>query len=96
MTTDTDFHQLERLRQKYKPATRGILSENETRLIKTELELKTRNNIELQNIRDASVLLYGQLMQNETDAGTIMGLADAMSGITAVIDQEKFNRGMDV
>ena len=96
MTKDTDYHQLENLRAKYKPETRGVLSQSESDLIKTELELETRTNIELQNVRDMAVMLYGQLMQNETQAKTVMELADAMSGITAVIDQEKINRGLPV
>lgn len=99
MVTKTDFHSIRELKEKYTPNVRGIVSGSEAALICEVLELKARTNIELQNIRDMSVMLYGQwsdnLISHERHAEA-MQLMDAMSAICCVIDQEKFNRGIEV
>ena len=97
--TKTDVQALEDLRPKYKPADFGILSDPERDLIRTELELDARTGIEVQNIRNAAVMVYGQHIirarQAMKDPEAIM-LADCMSGITAVIDEELSRRGLPV
>lgn len=99
MTTKTDFNSIRKLKEKYTPKVHGIVSGSESTLIREVLELEARTNIELQNIRDMSVMLYGQWSDNlisherHTEA---MQLMDAMSAICCAIDQEKFNRGMEV
>lgn len=52
MTTKTDFHAIQELREKYAPKVRGIVSGEEAKAIYEVLEIDKRNNIELQNIRD--------------------------------------------
>ena len=99
MTTKTDTQSVMELKDKYKPKTRGILSPDEIDLIRDTLELKTRTNIELQNIRDVTVMLYGQFASASTNSFNgpkSMEYMDAMSGICGVIDQEKVRRGMEV
>lgn len=96
MTTDTDFHLVQELRSRYAPAQRGIVDAAETRLIRSVLQLGQRTDIEVQNIRDVSVMIYGQAAANETDPAKSVALMDAMSAVTAVIDEEKGRRGMPV
>lgn len=56
MTTKTDFHAIQELREKYAPKVRGIVSGEEAKIIYEVLEIDKRNNIELQNIRDMVVM----------------------------------------
>lgn len=58
MTTKTDFHAIQELREKYTPKVRGIVSGEEAKTICEVLEIDKRNNIELQNIRDMVVMIY--------------------------------------
>ena len=104
MTTKTDYHAIIELKDKYAPTQRGIVSADEVETISTVLEIKARNNIELQNIRDMVVMLYGQWSEafhvkyrdnHDNDAFVkSMEYMDAMSAITCVIDQEKVKREM--
>lgn len=99
MTTKTDFHALLELREQYTPETRGFVSKEEEALIKKVLELETRSDIELQNIRDMAVMFYSQLTdhaQDEDHVKEAIQNMDAMSAICCVIDQEKSRRGMEV
>lgn len=98
MTTKTDFHAIQELREKYTPKVRGIVSGEEAKTICEVLEIDKRNNIELQNIRDMIVMLYSKWTDSamEDDSKKAMELMDAMSAITCVIDHEKFKRGMGV
>lgn len=96
MTSNTDFHQVMELKDKYKPAARGVVSQAEASLIGSTLELGQRTDIELQNIRDVAVMLYGQFANSSKDPMKIMELMDAMSGIAGVIDSEKSRRGLPV
>ena len=52
MTTKTDFHSLMELKESFHPQGRRWINNGEAELIKRALELETRSNIELQNIRD--------------------------------------------
>lgn len=100
MTTKTDYHAITELKKVYTPAQRGIVCGAEVEKISTVLEIKSRNNIELQNVRDMAVLLYGRWSEaeraKEDRVQETMELMDAMSAICCVIDQEKFNRGLEV
>lgn len=100
MTTKTDFHAIMELKREYTPARRGIVSDTEAEQIKAALEIKSRNDIELQNVRDMVVILYGRWSETarakEGCVQETMELMDAMSAICCVIDQEKFNRGLEV
>lgn len=106
MTTKTDFHSVQELKEKYTPKVRGIVSFDEAQVICEVLEIANRNDIELQNIRDVVVMIYGQWFdamrqkyEQDKDKSTFdksTEYMDAMSAITCVIDQEKFKRGMPV
>lgn len=101
MTTKTDFHAIMELKKEYTPARRGFVSAAEVEKITTTLEIKPRNNIELQNVRDMAVMLYSQWANSEREkaggrSDKSMEYMDAMSAICCVIDEEKFNRGMEV
>lgn len=97
MTTKTDFHAIMELKKRYTPTQRGIVNDSEEELITATLELKSRTNIELQNVRDMVVMLYSQFANREgNDVRKTMELMDAMSVICGVIDQNKLERGMAV
>lgn len=100
MTTKTDFHAIQELREKYTPKVRGIVSGEEAKTIYEVLEIDKRNNIELQNIRDMVVMIYGQWFDKSRDqyledkkkgvqaVDKSAEYLDAMSAITCVIDNE--------
>ena len=107
MTTKTDFHAIQELREKYAPKVRGIVSGEEAKAIYEVLEIDKRNNNELQNILDMVVMIYGQWFDKSRDqyledkkgARAVDKSAeylDAMSAIICVIDYEKFKRGIGV
>lgn len=96
MTTKTDVNSVTGLAKLYKPAQRGVLSDSEAELIRKELELETRTAIELQNIRDVTVMLYRDMADAATEHDDIMATMDAMSGVAHVIDMEKLKRGLPV
>ena len=107
MTTKTDFHAIMELKEKYTPKRYGIVYADEAEIIKKVLEIEERTPIELQNIRDMVVMLYGQWADVERRPGEDSGklerelnqaysYMDAMSAITYIIDAEKIGRGMEV
>ena len=101
MTTKPDFDQLRELSEVYTPAQRGILSPAEETLIRDTLEITQRTDIELQNIRNATVAIYGEMYGARLDPKmdnikAQLQRIDAVSAITAAIDQEKINRGLPV
>lgn len=106
MTTKTDYHAILELREKYTPARRGFVNAAEAEKISVILEIKERNDIELQNVRDMVVMLYGQWHDSMREKhrrdhddnafDKAMEYMDAMSAITCVIDQEKVKRGLEV
>lgn len=86
---------------KYNPEHEGFCTEGEVKLIKEHFEIDKRSNIELQNLRDFVVLLYSQienkLLANDNYShDEYRKVIDTMSAITGVIDNCKFNRGMEV
>lgn len=99
MTTKTDHHAVMELKKAYIPAKRGVVNATEEKLIREVLELNSRNDIELQNIRDTAVMMYSRwadTLQQANNISAIMMTMDAMSAITYVIDTEKVNRGLPV
>ena len=80
MTTKTDFHAIQELREKYTPKMRGIVSSEEAKTICEVLEIDKRNNIELQNIRDMVVMIYGQWFDKSRD----QYLEDKKKGVQSV------------
>ncbi len=99
MTTKTDFHAIRELHDAYTPAQRGIVNAEEAKTIRRILELESRTPIELCNIRDMVVMLYGDWGDTARDGGNMERfdmLRDAMSAITCVIDDVKLERGMEV
>ena len=96
---ETDFAMVCELKEEYEPAQRGVVSDAEIRQIRDALKLGERTDVELQNIRNAAVMLYAQWSDRaieEQDVAKTMELNDAMSGICGVIDREKAKRGMPV
>lgn len=99
MTTKTDYHSIMELKNTYTPKVQGIVSGSEAETINKVLEIKSRSNIELQNVRDMMVMLYSGWAgraREEKNVSEAMTLMDAMSAICCVVDQEKFNRGMEI
>ena len=99
MTTKTDHHAIMELKKAYIPAKRGVVNVAEEKLIREVLELSSRNDIELQNIRDTAYMMYSRwadTLQQANNISAIMMTMDAMSAITYVIDTEKVNRGLPV
>lgn len=92
--TKTDFAAIQELRKSLRLAQMSVISESEMQTVQNILELKTRSDIELQNIRDAVVAHYAlAACNNEVNTPKII---DAMSAITATIDREKVLRGLPV
>lgn len=96
MTTKTDLQTVGELKDKFKPANPAVITDDEAKLVKDILEIDARNDIELQNIRDMTVMLFGQWASaakpNHLD--DVMSLMDAMSAVCTVIDGEKMRRGL--
>lgn len=95
MRTKTNFQAVQELMARYAPAQRMVVSDAEAALIREVLELDGRDGLELDDIRDTAVAVYGQsAAQAEKDLGVqaMMDMMDAMSAVTAVIDQEKASR----
>ncbi len=96
MTTKTDMNAATELDRKYKPAVQGLVSPGEDAMIQEVLELKTRTDIELQNVRDAVVMFYGQRVTKADTPGQTVRIMKNLSCITGVIDGEKARRGLSV
>lgn len=99
MTTKTDYRAVMELRKVYTPANRGIVTDGEEKLIREILELDSRNDIELQNIRDTVVMLYVRWAGSPKKSGSIpaiVGVMDAMSSVCCIIDTEKSKRGLSL
>lgn len=99
MTTKTDFHAIIELKKRYTPACPSLVSDNEAELIREVLEISIRSDIELQNIRDVTVMMYERWVHSQQQEGNVsasMQLMDAMSAIAHVIDMEKSKRGMPI
>jgi len=86
MTTKPDAVLISMLRERYTPNTRYIVSPAEKELIEEVLELKSRNRIELQNIRNLVVLVYSREAELAQEKALTAVEMDAMSAICSVID----------
>lgn len=80
----TNFELLRELLQEYKPKTRGVLYQEEIKLIKDKLQLEGATEIELRNMRDFTVAAFF-----DDDC-------DRVSAITTVIDTVLFDKGYRV
>lgn len=99
MTTKTDFHSLMELKEAFHPKERGWINQEEAALVMKVLELDGRTDIELQNIRDMTVMLYGRWSSSSRADGKYEEMdtyMDAMSAICAVVDDLKMRRGLGV
>lgn len=97
MVTKTNFHMLREL--DFKPAEFGVLSNAEVRQLREHFQISERSNVELQNLRDFVVMYFSEKMDAEKKKDSndkYLEVYDLMSGIVGVIDQEKWNRGMEV
>lgn len=87
----------------------GFINKNEIEIVKKIFKIEERTDIELQNLRDFVVMYY--TMKEKEDIAfndslkekwgkklddTLFELMDKMSAIVAVIDEEKFKRGLEV
>lgn len=86
----------------------GFINKNETEIVKKNFKIEERTDIELQNLRDFVVMYY--TMKEKEDIAfndslkekdknldnTLFELMNKMSAIVAVIDEEKFKRGLEV
>ena len=91
---DSNFKMLRTF--KYEPDAFGFCTAEEVDAIKNHFKIKERSDVELQNLRDFVVLYYAKREDDATTRDSILKLADTMSAITGVIDNEKFHRGMEV
>lgn len=99
MTTKTDYHAILELRESYTPQAHGFVTKEEREKITQILELKSRSDIELQNIRDMSVMVYQQFVdcaQANNLVEKVLQEMDKISAICHVIDLEKVERGLEV
>lgn len=90
----SNFRMLLELKE-FKPCNRGFLNATEIKMLRSVLCIGQRTDVELQNLRDFTVLYYGSLSR-EADSKKAWELSDIMSGICGVIDAEKSRRGMAV
>ena len=88
MITESNFYMLRNFQ--FKPERFGVLTGDEVKIIQDHFKIKERSNIDLQNLRDFVVMYYANKTRDSLE------VSDLMSGIVGVIDQEKFNRGMEV
>lgn len=99
MTTKTDYNSIMELRKAYTPTYRGIITDDEEKLIRETLEIGSRNAVELQNIRDATVMMHSRWagsLKRASSIPAIVKVLDAMGAICCVIDEEKSKRGLPV
>lgn len=93
---DTNFHMIRTF--EYNPKHFGVCNGDEVKQIEKHFKLNERSDVELQNLRDFVVLCYSEMSQKlrEKDDKEYMKIYDTMSAITGVIDNHKWNRGMEV
>jgi hypothetical protein len=99
MTTRTNYLSLMALDKVYTPETEGFVNKSEAELIRKELELKQRTDIELNDIRDMTVLFFdmmGNSAREEKNVEKWRVIRDKSSAIVCIIDNEKIRHGMEV
>lgn len=77
------------------PKERGILDGDEVRKVREYLEIGYMSNEELCHLRNSCVVYFSHKEKDETGRTTLEDM-DKMSGVVGVIDDEKWNRGMEV
>ena len=83
MTTKTDFHSIMELKENFKPKERGWIDQKEAAQVKNVLELDARTDIELQNIRDMAVMLYGRWSSSSRENGDYEEMDAYMDAMSA-------------
>ena len=93
---DTNFHMIRTF--EFHPEHYGFCNGDEVKQIEEHFKLKERSNVELQNLRDFVVLFYSDKLHKlrEENDDEYMRACDTISAITGVIDEHKWNRGMEV
>ena len=86
----TNFQMIRELNKIYNPKEKGIVLNEEIILIKKTLHLEEMDILQLRNLRDFVVLYLSNFENDRTS------LTDKISAITAVIDNEIFNKGGEV
>lgn len=83
----------------YNPKNYGFCTGEEVEQIEKHFCIKDRSNVELQNLRDFVVMYYAMktksARENHEDE-SYLKLTDEMSAITGVIDQNKYDRGLEI
>ena len=83
----------------YQPKDKHFTSEEEIKMISEKLCLAGLTNEQLKDKRDEVVLFYDKLIEDAIMAGDHekrWNLSDGLMSVTAVIDNFKYNRGMEV
>lgn len=86
---------------------KGWINRTETAIIKKNFKVEERTDIDLQNLRDFVVMFYSikvkeqivfndSLKEKDRKSDNTFELMNKMSAIVAVIDEEKFIRGLDI
>lgn len=91
------YYQMIRSLRGYNPAKRGFTSEEEFKMIDNHFGLSKMSLLELMNLRDMVVLVYGGWLDDATDDFQAQRkLMDAMQSIICVIDSFKYKAGAEV
>ena len=86
----------------FHPKQFGVCTAEEVQKIEEHFKIKERSDIELQNLRDFVVVYFSMKTREarRSDNAVIPGsydyMMDTVSAITAVIDEHKWRRGMEV
>lgn len=82
----------------YQPKDDLFTSAEEVKYVRETLDLQNATNDDLQNLRDFCVMMWSEKyhkLRMENDESW-WGIMQSMQSITAVIDDEKYHRGMEV
>ena len=85
--SDTDYNLIRKLAGVYTPAARGILTDDERKLIQETLEIPVRNARDLINLRNTVVMCGTEVFD---------GNFDPVSAITHVLDEALMKLGQPV
>lgn len=76
--------------------SRGFLTGEQQERVSDLLELKARDEIDLQDLRDFAVSYFAAKLDRNRPIEEYAVISDCMSAVTGVIDFEKVSRGMAV
>ena len=94
---ESNYHMLKTF--KYNPKNFGFCTGEEVEQIEKHFRIKDRSNVDLQNLRDFVVMYYATKTESARENNKdeyYFALTDTMSAITGVIDQNKYERGMEI